>query len=65
MPPTGVTSDFSTLAPCRMQQKRSPEMGSKNKGGREVRKPKKNAKTKAPVTSTVIPTTERPDNKPK
>jgi hypothetical protein len=42
-------------------------MGSKNKGGREVRKPKKNAKLKAgTVTSTVIPTTDRPaDNKPK
>jgi hypothetical protein len=42
-------------------------MGSKNKGGREVRKPKKDAKLKAaPVSSTVIPTTQRPtDNKPK
>jgi hypothetical protein len=42
-------------------------MGSKDKGGREARKPKKSAKLKAAtVTSTVIPTTERPtDNKPK
>jgi hypothetical protein len=40
-------------------------MGSKNKGGREAKKPKKNAKTK-PVTSTVIPTTARPaDDKSK
>jgi hypothetical protein len=36
-------------------------MGNKNKGGREAKKPKKNAKAKAaPVTSTVIPTTTRP-----
>ncbi len=41
-------------------------MGSKDKGGREARKPKKNAKLKgAPVTSTVIPSTERPADKPK
>jgi hypothetical protein len=42
-------------------------MGSKNKGGREVRKPKKDAKLKKPpVSSTVIPTTVRPtENKPK
>lgn len=42
-------------------------MGNKNKGGREARKPKKSAKLKAaPVSSTVIPTTQRPpENKPK
>jgi hypothetical protein len=42
-------------------------MGNKNKGGREVRKPKKSAKLKAAtVSSTIIPTTERPtDDKPK
>jgi hypothetical protein len=34
-------------------------MGSKDKGGREAKKPKKNAKTK-PVTSTIVPPTTRP-----
>jgi hypothetical protein len=36
-------------------------MGNKNKGGREVRKPKKDAKLKAaPVSSTIIPPAPRP-----
>jgi hypothetical protein len=40
-------------------------MGSKDKGGREAKKPKKSAKAKA-VTTTVIPTTARPtDESPK
>jgi hypothetical protein len=40
-------------------------MGSKDKGGREAKKPKKSAKTKQ-VTSTVIPPTARPaDNQAK
>jgi hypothetical protein len=36
-------------------------MGNKNKGGREAKKPKKNAKAKGvPVPTTVLPTPARP-----
>jgi hypothetical protein len=35
-------------------------MGNKNKGGREAKKPKKSAKAKAPVTSTITPPAARP-----
>jgi len=35
-------------------------MGSKDKGGRESRKPKANKKPKPPIKSTVVPTTVRP-----
>jgi hypothetical protein len=65
--PQRRTVGLQHLASLPTEHDRSPDMGNKNKGGREARKPKKNAKLKAaPVTSTVIPTTERPvDNKPK
>lgn len=40
-------------------------MGSKNKGGREVRKPKQDKKKPAPVTTTtVIPPSDHARDKP-
>ncbi|MDQ1586084.1 MAG: hypothetical protein QOJ90_1051 [Actinomycetota bacterium] len=38
-------------------------MGSKNKGGREVRKPKQEKKPKASATSSIVPPTGRPPGK--
>jgi hypothetical protein len=39
-------------------------MGGKNKGGREVRKPKKDKKPKAPTTGIIPPTVRHPGEHP-
>jgi hypothetical protein len=39
-------------------------MGNKNKGGREAKKPKKSAKAKAPVATTILPPPPRQPTEP-
>jgi hypothetical protein len=60
----GVPSDVTAFETVN-ETDRSPTMGNKNKGGREAKKPKKSAKAKAPVTSTIIPPPARPADPPK